>query len=99
MPPRQTETGMPRTKRGAPDRPAILTCLTHREQAVASDDGEVSYRGGCVIEIDQQRHRRARGDLHHRELNFLRSLCFGFGTTARQLRQAARGDFVSLSAD
>ena len=63
------------------DRPAILTCLRHREQAIASDDGEVGYRAGCVIEIDQQRHRRARRDLHHRELYlyFLRiSLCFWF---------------------
>jgi hypothetical protein len=42
------------------DRPAILTCLRYREQAVAPDDGEVSYRGGCAIEIDPQHHRRAQ---------------------------------------
>jgi hypothetical protein len=62
------------------DRPATLTCLRHHEQAVASNDGEVGYRGGRVIEIDLQRHHRASRDLR-RELSFLAPLCFGFGTT------------------
>jgi hypothetical protein len=34
-------------------------------------------RGGCIIEIGPQRHRRASGDLH-RELSFLRLLVLWF---------------------
>jgi hypothetical protein len=59
------------------DRPAILTCLRYREQAVAFDDGEVGYRGGRVIEIDPQRYRQASRNLH-RELNVPRILVLWF---------------------
>jgi hypothetical protein len=37
----------------------------------------MGYRGGCIIEIGPQRHRRASRDLH-RDLSFLRFLVLWF---------------------